>query len=892
MKRLSGDEIRCLFLEYFRRQDHRIVRSSSLIPQNDPTLLFTNAGMVQFKEVFTGKDELPFRRAASCQKCVRAGGKHNDLENVGRTSRHHTFFEMLGNFSFGDYFKEKAIDYCWDLLVNEFGLPAERLYATVYEEDEEAFFLWQKLAGLPEERIFRLGEKDNFWAMGDTGPCGPCSEIVIDQGEEVGCRSPECRVGCNCDRFLELWNLVFMQYERSADGRIRPLPRPSIDTGAGLERLAAVLQGVKSNFECDLLFPLISRMEELADRRYGEDPVGDVSLRVIADHARAVTFLLADGVMPSNESRGYVLRRILRRALRHGMMLGLERPFLYQMVGTVVDIMSGPYPELEDKRETISRLTLHEEERFMHTLRNGLPLAEEELREARESGKGILPGDKVFRLYDTYGVPFDLLAEMAREMGVSLDEEGFQREMEEQRRRSRSSGHLEATIPGLELEAPAHASSQFIGYETLSGEGTVRALLQDGKPVEEAEAPAEVEIVLDRTPFYAESGGQVGDRGWITWEGGKAEVLDTTSPVRGVTLHRCRIKRGKVRREEKVSCQVDEELRQSTACHHTATHILHAVLRQVLGDHVRQSGSLVAPDRLRFDFSHFAPLQERELERVEELANQHIRSNLTLQIEERPLEEALASGAMAIFGERYGEKVRVVTIPGVSKELCGGTHVRATGELGLFKLVGEEGVAAGIRRIEAVAGREGWRRIKEEEGLIQAAADRLKARPSELLSRLDKLMQSLKDQEAALNRMQEYIALQKREELLRQKVVIEGIEVVWGRVDCLGPRELRRLSDLIRDKMQGGAVVLASSTDDRVHWVVSTSGSAASRLHAGRLVREVAEITDGKGGGRAELGEGSGRDPGKIDRALTSVPALVKRMLGGKEGDVDSGGIG
>jgi alanyl-tRNA synthetase len=878
--KLTGFEIRNRFLDFFRRHDHTIVESSSLIPRNDPTLLFTNAGMVQFKEVFIGARQLPYQRAASCQKCVRAGGKHNDLENVGRTARHHTFFEMLGNFSFGDYFKEKAIEYSWDFLVNEMVLPTDRLWVTVYREDEEAFGLWQKLAGLPAERMVRLGEKDNFWAMGDTGPCGPCSEIVIDQGEAVGCGKADCRVGCECDRYLELWNLVFMQYERFADGTIRPLPRPSIDTGVGLERLSAVLQGGKSNFECDLLFPIIARMEEVTERRYGEDGSSDISFRVVADHARAVTFLLADGVIPANESRGYVLRRILRRGLRHGMKLGLERPFLFEITGTVVDLMADAYPELEERREQISRLSLQEEERFIHTLRSGLPLVEEELMAVQEREEQMLSGEKVFRLYDTHGVPFDLLTEMAAEKGISVDEEGFQREMEGQRTRARGSGIL--TFPAFRIKGSGYSlppATEFIGYENLQGEATVGALLHEGKLIEEAEVPSEVEIILDRTPFYAEAGGQVGDRGWISWEEGKAEVLDTCSRVKGLTFHRSQIKRGKVRVGEKVSCQVDEERRQSTANHHTATHLLQAVLRQVLGDHVKQSGSLVAPDRLRFDFSHFSPLKDRELQRIEGLANAHIRSNTPLEIEEKPLEEALKLGAIAIFDEKYGEMVRVVSIPGVSMELCGGTHVRATGELGLLQVISEGGVAAGIRRIEAVAGGPAWDLVEEREELLKEAARRLKVKSNDLLPRIDGLMQALRDQEAELSRIQGYLALQKRDELLEQKQIIEGIEVISGRVDFMGPRELRHLSDLIRDKIGTGAVVLAAPVDDRVHWVVGTSAPKGLGLHAGILVNEVAQITGGKGGGRPDLAEGSGKDRGKVDQALESVPSIIRRLV-------------
>ena len=883
--KLTGSEARSRFLDFFRQHDHTIVKSSPLIPHDDPTLLFTNAGMVQFKDVFIGAEQLLYERAATCQKCVRAGGKHNDLENVGRTARHHTFFEMLGNFSFGDYFKEKAIEFSWNFLVRELGLPAELLWVTVYQEDEEAFGLWQKIADLPAERIIRLGEKDNFWAMGDTGPCGPCSEIIIDQGEGVGCGRADCRVGCDCDRHLELWNLVFMQYERSPDGSIKPLPRPSIDTGMGLERLAAVLQGKKSNFECDLLFPIIARMEEAAEKRYGEDPNWDISLRVVADHARAVTFLISDGVIPSNESRGYVLRRILRRGLRHGMMLGLQKPFLYQVTGTVIDLMRDAYPELEEKRQYVSRLTLHEEERFVHTLSQGLPLVEEELARLRERGETAFSGEKVFKFYDTYGFPLDLLSEIAEERGISLDEAGFEREMEGQRKRGRASwqgGIANVDFPAFEIEAHGFSlppATEFIGYGTLKEEGRVVALLQGGKPIEEAESPAEVEILLDRTPFYPESGGQVGDRGWMFSGEAKAEVLDTTTPVKGHIFHHCQIKSGTIRVGDGVLGQVGEERRQANANHHTATHILHAALRQVLGDHVQQSGSLVAPDRLRFDFSHFSPVADRELRRIEELANTCIRKDIALSVEEKPLEEALKQGAMAIFDEKYGQTVRVVAIPGVSMELCGGTHVRATGELGLFRIVSEGGVAAGIRRIEAVAGKAAWDLVRSQDELIKEIAGKLKVKPADLLTRIDRLLESFKEKEEELNRIQHHLALQKRDELLREKKIIEGIEVISGRVDFMGPRELRNLSDLLRDKMEKGTVILAASVDDRVHWIVGTSGSNCLGLHAGTLVNEVAQITGGKGGGKSDLAEGSGKDRAKIDRALESVPAIIKRLL-------------
>lgn len=890
----SGNDIRSAFVEFFGRHGHTHVASSSLVPAADPTLLFTNAGMVQFKEVFTGAEKRPYARAVTAQKCVRAGGKHNDLENVGRTARHHTFFEMLGNFSFGDYFKEAAVDYAWEFLTKDLGLPSDRLWATIHEgdagmrigPDEEARSLWRRY--VPEGRIVACSTKDNFWAMGDTGPCGPCSEIIYDQGPGMGCGKPACAVGCDCDRYLELWNLVFMQFERSAEGRLTPLPRPSIDTGAGLERLAAVLQRVPSNFDTDLLRPIIAFTEELSGRGYGTDPQTDVSLRVIADHARSTTFLVADGVLPSNEGRGYVLRRILRRGLRHGRLLGLDGPFMAAVTGRVVELMQAAYPDLTEAREHVARVTLAEEERFGHTLRVGLRLVESLIEEQKAAGRAAIPGPEIFRLYDTYGFPVDLLRDIATDNGLMLDEDGFERAMGEQRTRARESwvGSGEAEIPAALKDLTGAIQVEGLWYSALEAEARVIAILV-GEEQRQAETLAEgatADVVLDRTPFYPEAGGQVGDVGTLSADGMLAEVQGTTRPVPGVVLHRVRVKRGLLRKGRAVRGAVDVARRRMTAKNHTATHLLHAALRQMLGDHVKQAGSLVAPDRLRFDFTHFSPLAPQEIDRIEETVNAQVWENRQVVTQERSLDEALASGAMALFGEKYGERVRVVSVCGFSTELCGGTHVAATGELGLFKIVSQAGVAAGVRRIEAVTGPGAYQYIKREAHVLAEAAARLKARPLEVVDKVDRLTEAGRDLEREVQRLQARLLGGTLERLLQSASEVNGVRVVGALVEAADSKGMRELGDRLRERLQSGVVALAMQGDGKVTWVTMVTKDLAGQIHAGHLARDLAKLTGGGGGGRPDMAEAGGKDPDRIPEALAKLPELISGQLKGKTG--------
>ncbi len=886
----SGNEIRDGFVNYFARRGHSHVGSSPLVPKADPTLLFTNAGMVQFKDVFTGKEKRPYSRAVTVQKCVRAGGKHNDLENVGRTARHHTFFEMLGNFSFGDYFKEQAIDYGWELLTETLGLPAEGLWVTIHEgdaamglgPDEEARALWRRY--VPESRIVACSTMDNFWAMGDTGPCGPCSEIVFDQGPAMGCGKPTCAVGCDCDRYLELWNLVFMQFERSADGALAPLPRPSIDTGAGLERIAAILQGVSSNFDTDLLRPIIGIVEDLTGKRYGADPQADVSMRVIADHARATTFLVGDGVLPSNEGRGYVLRRILRRGLRHGRLLGLEDPFMASVTGRVVGLMHGPYPDLLEHRDYVARVTMNEEERFSHTLRVGLKLVESIVGDLQTRGAEVLPGMEIFRLYDTYGFPLDLLRDIAAERGITLDEAGFEREMADQRAKARESwvGSGEVEVPASLKDLTATmAPVEPLWHADLEADAVVVAILagEGQRTVPALEEGEKGEVLLDRTPFYPEAGGQVGDIGTLTINGTVVEVLETRRPVPSLVLHRVRVRRGRLTTGATVHAVVDAPRRKVTAKNHTATHLMHAALRQVLGDHVKQAGSLVAPDRLRFDFSHWSPLTDREVERIEELVNEQVWENRTLRIETMDLDRALSTGAMALFGEKYGERVRVVTVPDFSVELCGGTHVGATGEIGLFKIVSQGGVASGVRRIEAFTGPGAFRYVRQEEQVLAEAAERVKARPLELTDKLERLTGTTRELEREIQRLQSRLAAGTLDGLIRAAMDVDGIRVVASVVDLRDPKGMRDLGDRLREQLGSGVVVLASQVGERVAWVTMVTQDLTSRLHAGHLARDLAVLTGGGGGGRPDVAEAGGKDPSRIPDALAKLPDLVRSQL-------------
>ncbi len=875
---MTGNEIRRAFLRYFERNGHRIVPSSPLVPRDDPTLLFTNAGMVQFKGVFLGQERRDYVRATTAQKCVRAGGKHNDLENVGRTARHHTFFEMLGNFSFGDYFKEGAIGFAWELLTKEFGLSPSRLWITIYEQDDEAGRLWQKVAGVPAGRIVKMGEKDNFWAMGETGPCGPCSEIHVDQGPEVGCGRPGCALGCECDRFLEIWNLVFMQFDRDASGAMTPLPRPSIDTGAGLERLAAVMQGVRSNYDTDLLRDLIRFVEREARTPYGQGGERDVSMRVMADHARAMTFLITDGVLPSNDGRGYVLRRIMRRAARHARMLGFEAPILHRLSGEVVATMGSAYPELRDSAAATAAVIKNEEERFGETLDNGLRLLREEVGKIRSRGATVLPGEVVFRLYDTFGFPTDLTADILRDQGLTVDLEGFDREMAKQQEASRQA-HRASVSQALASQADARSlpASVFRGYETLAVEAPVAALLDTTwKRVERAVQGQSVLLVAPETPFYAEGGGQVGDTGVVVGPSGRGRVTDATSPSKGVTVHHVTVEEGTLAEGDLVRLEVDRRHRIGAMANHTGTHLLHAALRKVLGPHATQAGSLVAPDRLRFDFTHFAPLTEAQKGEIEEMVNLVVVEDRPVAHLELPFDEAKKRGAIGLFDEKYGATVRVIDVEDFSLELCGGTHVRRTGQIGFFKILSDTGLASGVRRIEAIAGPEALRVVRRWERELAEAAAALKARPEELVDRIARLQQRQKDLEKQLEQARRGKAVAAADPL-EQARPVAGTTLLAARVDVADAKALRELADELKARLRSGVVVLGSASDGKAMLVASLTRDLADRFDAGAIVKEIAPVVGGSGGGRRDMAQAGGTKPEALDDALARVEGILSR---------------
>ncbi|MGQ0792475.1 MAG: alanine--tRNA ligase [Deltaproteobacteria bacterium] len=876
---MTGSEIRQTFLKYFESNGHSPVKSSSLIPRNDPTLLFTNAGMVQFKDVFLGLDNRPYRRATTCQKCVRAGGKHNDLENVGYTARHHTFFEMLGNFSFGDYFKRDAIKFGWELMAQVYKLPVERLWVTVFRDDDEAYEIWRKEIGISPSRLVRMGEKDNFWAMGDTGPCGPCSEILIDQGESFSCGSPGCAFGCDCDRYLELWNLVFMQYERDASGTLTPLPRPSIDTGMGLERVTAVLQGARSNYETDLLRGIISKVEEIAARPYGERADTDVSMRVIADHARAVTFLISDGVIPSNDGRGYVLRRILRRAVRHARMLGIKDSCLHKLAPRVNEIMGGNYAEIGERLEFVADVIRNEEERFFDTIDRGLELLGAEIQ--KHSEEKILPGEVAFKLYDTFGFPLDLTQDISRERGFALDSAGFEAQMERQQERSRQSwkgAGDDALAPLLREFAAGGLASLFTGYGRTEDEGRITAIIKGGTLLDSASEGDRVEIICDRTPFYGESGGQTGDRGVVEAESGSADVLDTKKPLQNLIVHYALIKSGSLWVGDKVNLRVDPRLRGGTETHHSATHILHAVLRETLGSHVRQGGSLVAPERMRFDFSHFAPIEDNTLRRMEEVINERVRrDDRVITAADVPYNDAVKSGAMAIFEEKYGDKVRVVSIGDYSRELCGGTHIESTGEAGLFKITAEGASAAGVRRIEAVAGEAAWRFMRRREDILGEAAAFLRAPESELVSRLKKLAEENERLRGEIDKFKEQGIRESAKSIMDGVKSVGGMNVLSAQIPGAGADELRRAWDSLKAGLCPGVAALGGSNEGRAYLLVGVTKELVGRFHAGNIVKEIAPIIGGGGGGKPDLAQAGGGKPEKLAEAVDMIFEIVKR---------------
>ena len=872
----SSAQLRKLFLDYFRDHGHEVVASSPLVPLNDSTLLFTNAGMVQFKDVFTGRDQRPYRRAATAQRCVRAGGKHNDLENVGYTARHHTFFEMLGNFSFGDYFKRDAIHFAWEFLTGVLRMPADRLWVTVYETDDEAYEVWAEEIKVPRDRIARIGDKpggkryesDNFWAMGDTGPCGPCSEIFYDHGPEVA-GGPPGTPDADGDRYIEIWNLVFMQFDRSTDGVLNPLPKPSVDTGMGLERLAAVMQGVHSNYEIDLFQNLI----RAAAAATGATDLHSSSLRVIADHIRATAFLITDGVLPSNEGRGYVLRRIMRRAIRHGYKLGVEGSFFHTLVRPLVVEMGAAYPDLAQAEAQVERVIRQEEERFAETLSHGMKLLEEDIAALSSA---VIPGETVFKLYDTYGFPVDLTADIARERGLQLDSAGFEREMAAQRARARAHSQF-----GLRQTADlgVEGCTEFHGYDRLEEEATVIALFREGRAVETLNPGEEGMVVLDHTPFYAESGGQVGDTGWLRADGLEFEVRDTHKQGEGVFTHLGVLKQGPLRRGTRVVAQVDAAQRQATALHHSATHLLHAALRRVLGTHVAQKGSLVDSQRLRFDFSHFEPISPEQLDAIERLVNAQIRGNVAVETTVMAPEDAIAAGAMALFGEKYGDQVRVLRMGDFSTELCGGTHVRRVGDIGLFKIVSEGGVAAGVRRIEAVTGERALDYVAALQDRARQAAQLVKGDRDNFPDKVRQLVERARQLEKEVEQLKGRLASGQGADLLSQTVEVGGIKVLAARLDGVDAKTLREAVDRYKDQLKAAAVVLATVEDGKVRLVAGVTPTETRRLKAGELVNMVAQQVGGKGGGRADMAQAGGTDPAKLDTALRSVPDWVRGQL-------------
>ena len=874
MKYIEANDIRRRFLDYFNRRGHEVVASSPLVPANDPTLLFTNAGMVQFKEVFLGLEQRACARAVTAQRCVRAGGKHNDLENVGYTARHHTFFEMLGNFSFGDYFKEQAIHYAWEFLTGELAIPAEKLWVTVFHDDADAEAIWLEQVGVDKDRFSRCGEKDNFWSMGDTGPCGPCSEIFYDYGADVP-GGPPGSAEQDGDRYVEIWNLVFMEFNRDAQGAMHPLPKPSVDTGLGLERTAALLQGVRNNYETDLFRPLIDAVQSLA----GDSATDLVSTRVIADHIRSCAFLVADGVIPANEGRGYVLRRIIRRALRHGSKLGLNEPFFHKLVGPLDSIMGEACPELSRAREFVTNTLKQEEERFAETLEQGLKHLEAAVGAL---ASGTIPGEVVFKLYDTYGFPADLTADIARERSLKLDLEGFEECMEEQRQRAREANQFAVDVSVLP-DLKDHASG-FEGYDALRITGQVTALLQDNQAVERIEEGQSGAVVLDRTPFYAESGGQVGDRGELVSDTG-VFVVDDTLKQGNAHVQIGRVSRGSLQTGQEAEARVDPATRINTVRNHSATHLLHAALREVLGEHVTQQGSLVAPDRLRFDFSHPEPVSEQQLLEIERLVNRKILENIDTEIRLMPLDEALKSGAMSLFGEKYDEQVRVLKIGGdFSVELCGGTHVARAGDIGLFKFIAETGIAAGIRRVEAVTGLGALALVEAEEAQLAELARMLKSDRGKLATRLEQVLENSRRLEKELEQVKGKMASRAGAELGEQAELVNGIHVLARNMDGADPKTLRDTVDQLKSKLGTAVIVLGTVKGDKVSLVAGVTKDSTDRVQAGELINFVAQQVGGKGGGRPDLAQAGGNDPSALQSALASVPAWVVAKTVGKTG--------
>ena len=876
---MTGDEIRKKFLQYFKDRGHTVVPSCSLVPKNDPTLMFTNAGMVQFKDVFLGEEKRNYDRAVSVQKCVRAGGKHNDLEMVGRTARHHTFFEMLGNFSFGDYFKKEAIQFGWEFLTDVIGLPRDRLYISVFEDDDEAFNLWVNEVKMPRERIYKMGEKDNFWAMGPTGPCGPCSEIFIDQGKTVGCGQPSCKVGCDCDRFLEIWNLVFMQYDRNESSKLTPLPNPCIDTGMGLERLAAVVQGRTTNYDTDLMMSIIKEAARITGKEYGKQDEVNVSLRVLTDHARASAFLISDGVIPSNEGRGYVLRKIMRRGLRHGKLLGQKGPFFHRITSKVIDDFREAYPDLNNNKDFIQKVVINEEESFGNTLHYGTQRLEEILEKVRKEKLTAIPGEEIFKLYDTYGFPTDLVEETAKDAGLALDMEGYTRAMNEQKAKAMASwkGSGEKEVASFYKEFLQSSSpTVFEGYGTTQGEGRVLAILKDQEPVDSASSGDEIEFLTDKTPFYGESGGQVGDSGRAFNENIQLELNDANKPLPGLIVHKAKIVQGTLHTGDNLTLEVNRHTRGDTVLNHSATHLLHAALKEVLGEHIKQAGSLVASNRLRFDYTHFSPLTDKERIRIESRVNEKVRENIQVSTQEMDIDSAIKEGAMALFGEKYGETVRVVNIPGFSKELCGGTHVTATGDIGLFRITSEGGIASGVRRIEAVTGATAYDTIRAEQESLSAIRGLLKAPSHEEIAKLKKLLAKNRQLEKEVSALKEKLVSGKESTGTDDVQKVGEISYLIKKLEGMDAKTLRTFIDNAKNKLKSGVVVVGSVANGKVSMAAGVTKDLTDKYHAGNIIKQIASIVGGNGGGRPDMAQAGGSKIDKLDEALKKAEELIR----------------
>jgi alanyl-tRNA synthetase len=877
---MRAQEIRETFLDFFANKKHKIVKSSALLPKDDPTLLFTNAGMNQFKNTFLGLEKRSYKRAASIQKCMRVSGKHNDLEQVGQTNKHHTFFEMLGNFSFGDYFKKEAIEYAWDLVTNEFKMSEDKLYITIYEEDDDAFQIWNQDIGIPENRIFRFGKKDNYWAMGETGPCGPCSEIHFDLDENVESGEPYELIERGSDRFLELWNLVFMQYEQTDKGELLPLPSPSIDTGMGLERVATVLQGKKNNFSTDLFISLLEAVCDMARKEYPSSDKSDVSVRIIADHIRAVTFLIGDGIMPSNEGRGYVLRRLIRRSFRQGNFIGLEEPFLYKLVGVVVDGMKDAYPELLSLAAYISKVCLSEERRFSLTLSSGLRTFNQYIMEAEDKAKKLLSGDRLFKLYDTFGFPVDLSKELAEERQIAIDEKGFYKELEKQRQRARHAWKGEAKQKEKKIyEKLKHFPSKYVGYDQNKIEAKVTALLKNGKFKQQLNEGDEGEIFLDKTPFYAEAGGQIGDTGILKNPYFSSVIETAYYPIPEVIAHKAKVISGQIHTGDSVEAIIDDAQRKRLSKNHTATHLLHASLRQILGDHVKQAGSLVSPSRLRFDFTHYAPVQPSELEQIETLVNEKIRENYPVQTKITTMEEGIKQGALAIFEEKYGEKVRMISIDDFSKELCGGVHVHNTGEIGLFKIVSETSVAAGMRRIEAVTGEKALHYVQENDSLLLEIQQMLNSPKKDIVEQIEKLKEAVKEKEKESKSLRQKLANIRYKKDTQQIQKIRDISILTQKVEGLTISELRELADSLKQRIGSGIVVLGTLEEEKVFLVVAITKDLTSRVKANEVIKKIAPLIGGGGGGRPDFAQAGGTNPDQLSRVFNQIVPIIEDML-------------